>query len=92
MYRELKKENLKFHNVADEVLAAYSMCQNGESNILGIICNTQKKKKKTPPHKKNPPKTPNQPSIIYSDEPLEDLKSKSIASDRSIQGFVVLST
>lgn len=33
LYRELEKENLKFHNVADEVLAAYSMCQNGESNI-----------------------------------------------------------
>lgn len=33
LYRELEKENLKFHIVADEVLAAYSMCQNGESNI-----------------------------------------------------------
>lgn len=88
MYRELEKENLKFHNVADEVLAAYSMCQNGESNILGIICNTQKKKEKKDPPKPPPP----QPSIIYSDEPLEDLKSKSIASDGSIQGFVVLST
>lgn len=34
LYREFKKiENVKFHNVAGEVLAAYSMCQNGESNI-----------------------------------------------------------
>lgn len=86
---ELKKENLKFHNVADEVLAVYSMCQNGESNIQGIICNTQKRKKKTPP-KKNPTQPTNH--HIYSNEPLEDLKSKSIASDGSIQGFVVLST
>lgn len=85
LYREFKKkENVKFHNVAGEVLAVNSMGPNGESNTLGIICNKKEKKsKKRPPTQKKP----NQPSIIYSDEPLEDPKSNSTGSDGSVQGF-----
>lgn len=44
VYWESKKEdNPKLHNVADEVLAAISMCQNGESNIREILITPKKK-------------------------------------------------
>lgn len=47
MYREFKKkENVKFYNVVGEVLVVNLMGLNGESNILGIICNNKKKKSK----------------------------------------------
>lgn len=60
LYRELKKENVKFHNVAGEVLAVNSMGPNGESNTLGII---KRKVKKDPPPKKPPT---NQASFILT--------------------------
>lgn len=65
LYREFKKkkENLKFHNVADEVLAVNSMCPNGESNTLGIIC---KKKKRPPPSQKKQQPLTNQASFILT--------------------------
>lgn len=48
VYWESKKEdNPKLHNVADEVLAAISMCQNGESNIREILITPKKKKQPT---------------------------------------------
>lgn len=72
VYRESKKEdNQKLHNVADEVLAAISMCQNGESNIRELFV--------TP---KKPPSI-----IIYSDEQLEDLKSNCTGSNGSVLGI-----
>lgn len=58
LYREFKKkENVKFHNVAGEVLAVNSMGPNGESNTLGIICNNKKRKVKKDPHPKKPQPT-----------------------------------
>lgn len=65
LYREFKKkENVKFHNVAGEVLAVNSMGPNGESNTLGIISNNKKRKvKKDPPPKKTPT---NQASFILT--------------------------
>lgn len=65
LYKDFKnKENVKFHNVAGEVLAVNSMGPNGESNTLGIICNKKKRKvKKDPPPKKTPT---NQASFILT--------------------------
>lgn len=72
VYWESKKEdNPKLHNVADEVLAAISMCQNGESNIREILV--------TP---KKPPSI-----VIYSDEQLEDLKTNCSGSSGSVLGI-----
>lgn len=74
VYRESRKEdNHKLHNVVDEVLAAISMCQNGESNIRELFVT---------------PKKPRAPSIIiYSDEQLEDLKSNCTGSNGSVLGI-----
>lgn len=72
VYRESQKEDThKIHNIAVEVLAAISMCQNGESNIRELFV--------TP---KKPPSI-----IIYSDERLEDLKSNCTSSNGSVLGI-----
>lgn len=43
LYRKSKREdNHKLHNVANEVLAAISVCQNGKSNIRELFVTPKK--------------------------------------------------
>ena len=73
VYRESKKDqnNLKLTNIADEVLATLTMCQNGENNIREVI---------TTPNK--PPSV-----IVYSNEQLEDLKTNCVGPKGSVIGI-----
>lgn len=73
VYRESKIDpnNLKLTNIADEVLATLTMCQNGENNIREVI---------TTPNK--PPRV-----IVYSNEQLEDLRTNCIGLKGSVIGI-----
>lgn len=74
VFRDSKKNqggNLKLTNIADEVLATISMCQNGENNIREVIVTPNR-----------PPSV-----IVYSDEQLEDLKTNCIGTKGSVIGI-----
>ena len=73
VYRDYKKDqnSLKLNNIADEVLATISMCQNGENNVREVIVTPNK-----------PPSV-----IAYSNEQLEDLRTNCIGSKGSVIGI-----